>query len=111
MKYKTVYDVLARSHTRIAYEKSGWRVSRPTYLDLTRPLWIVAESPKHNLRLWITHDSGNLTVTTARLDIDPSDPKYYKTQTRQKFRTQTGLAAYLRELLLPQEEGARPCAS
>lgn len=111
MKYKAIYDVLARSHARISHEDSGWRVARPTYSDHTRPLWIVAEAPRVGLRLWVTHYNGDLTVTTARLDLDPQSREYHETQKRKPFRTQAELAAYLRELLLPQEGGKEKCAS
>lgn len=111
MKYKAIYNVLEQSHTRISYENSGWRAARPDYSDHCRPLWIVAESQQHNLRLWITHECGVLSVTTARLDQDTSSRAYHESQICKKFRTQERLAAYLRELLLPQEGGTSECAS
>ena len=103
MKYKAIYDVLEQSHTCISYEGSGWRAARPTYHDLTTPLWIIAEAPRLNLRLWIIHDSGRLSVSTANTALDPKSRDYY--QPRKYFRTQAELADYLRELLLPQEGG------
>lgn len=109
MKYKAIYDVLERSHTHISYEHSGWRIAHPTYIEMTNPLWIVAEAPALNLRLWIVHTCGRLSVSTADMRFDSNSRDY--AQSRKYFRTQAELAAYLRKLLLPQEGGDGGCVS
>ena len=111
MKYKAIYDVIEQSGAHISYENSGWRAARPDYINHITPLWIVVEALEVGLRLWITHYSGNLTVTTARLDLDPQSREYHETQKRKTFRTQAALAGYLREILLPLEGGKEKCAS
>lgn len=111
MKYKAIYDVLERSDTRITYENSGWRAARPTIVDSFRPLWIVAETPKLGLRLWICHECGQLSVTTANMNLKPDSREYHESQTHRTFRRQSEFVIYLRELLLPQVGGAGKCAS
>lgn len=111
MKYKAIYDVLEHSGTHISHENSGWRAVKPDYIDSIRPLWIVAESPRLGLRLWITHESGRLSVTTANMNYPSDSRAYHESHVRRTFHKQAELASYLRELLLPQEGGTEKCAS
>lgn len=111
MKYKAIYDVLEQSDTHIVYENSGWRAVKPAYIDHIRPLWIVAESPRLGLRLWITHENGKLSVTIADMNCAAGSRAYHESLVRKTFRKQAELAALLRELLLPQKGGVEKCAS
>ena len=111
MKYKAIYNVLEESDSRIVYEDSGWRAVRSDILSSMRPsLFVVAEAPKCNLRLWITHESRDLAVTTARLDLNVDSREYHETQIRKHFRKQAEAASYLRDLLLPKEKESEKCA-
>ena len=110
MKYKAIYDVLEESGSRIVNERSGWRAVQPDIIASMQPLWIVAEAPKCNLRLWISHEMRNLTVTTARLNLNVDSREYHETQIRKHFRKQAEAASYLRDLLLPKEKESEKCA-
>lgn len=101
MKYKRIYQVLEQHGANIAYENSGWRYAGrfQTYIQRTRPLWIVAESKKRNLRLWVCHDAGCLSVTTADMSLSIDSREYHQSQTRKDFHTQKELADYLETLL------------
>lgn len=58
---------------RIDLDQSGWRVkSSGHWIAGQRPLWLVAEVPRLHLKMWVTHEFGTLSVTTANsaLPID-----------------------------------------
>ena len=101
MKYKRIYQALEWYGARITYEGSGWRHTGPprTYIDQVRPLWIVAEAEKAGLRLWVCHEAGRLSVTTADMTLSADSREYRRSQTRREFRTQGELAGYLETLL------------
>ena len=101
MKYKRIYQVLEQHGANIAYENSGWRYAGrfQTYIQRTRPLWIVAESKKRNLRLWVCHDAGCLSVTTADMTLPIDSREYHQSHTQRFFRTQGEMAGYLETLL------------
>ena len=87
MKYKRIYQVLEWYGARITCEGSGWRHTGPTrtYIDQVRPLWIVAEAEKAGLRLWICHEAGRLSVTTADMTLPTDSREYHRSQTRGSF--------------------------
>ena len=101
MKYKRIYETLERYGARISYDDSGWRRAGrfQTYIDRIRPLWIVAEAKKQGLRLWVCHDAGRLSVTTADMTLPTDSREYHKSQTSRRFRTQGEMADYLETLL------------
>lgn len=102
MKYAKIYDVLKAAPLSERSDFSGWRSSSSTWVNGQRPLWIVAESEKLDLRMWIIHESGRFSVTTAGLhkqkSLNTHGPGVSKT-----FRNQTEMAAFLRELLFPDD--------
>lgn len=105
MKYAKIYAVLNDANLSYHMDRSGWRALHPTWMDNRRPLWIVAESEKLNLRMWIEHEYGVLRVTTTRLHI-PEGKKAQGHSIYKTFRNQREMAAYLRELLFPDESQA-----
>ena len=98
MKYKRIYQALEKNGAKISYDNSGWRYPG-THVQRTRPLWIVAEAQKRGLRIWVSHDAGRLSVTTADMTLPIDSREYHQSQTRCKFRTQGELADYLETLL------------
>lgn len=103
MKYKKIYHALARGGAQISLDHSGWRVSPPTYSDFRRPLWVVAEKPTQNLRLWVTHAYGELSVTWADTSYPPDSREYHDKTKRRRFSTQGEMADFLEKLLCKQE--------
>lgn len=101
MKYRRIYQTLDKHHARISYDGSGWRYAGggQTYIQRERPLWIVAEAEKCGLRLWVCHNAGRLSVTTANLTLPTDSREYHQSQTCCEFRTQGELADYLEALL------------
>ena len=108
LKYRQIYDVLKKSQARITLDSSGWRVgfSPGAYMAHRRPLWIVAEDPQRNLRLWITHEFGILGVTTVDTSHPINSQAYHKSRTHRTFPRQRDMAAYLEMLLLKKPENA-----
>ena len=104
MKYKEIYKVLEDAHIRNWDDRSGWRTARPTYIEVKRPLWIVAESKERGLRIWICHEFGKMFITTANLNFSSDSREYSESCTRYNCETQKEMADTLRELLLPQGE-------
>lgn len=105
MKYAKIYAVLNNADLSYHKDRSGWRSLHPTWMDNRRPLWIVAESEKLNLRLWVEHEYGVLRVTTTRLHI-PEGMKAKRYSIQKTFRNQEEMAANLRELLFPNKREA-----
>ena len=101
MKYKRIYQTLEQCGAKITYDGSGWKNAGGiyAYMNQRRPLWIVAEAEKAKLRLWISHDSGCLSVTTADMSFSIDSQEYHQSHTHRKFRTQGELAGYLESLL------------
>lgn len=101
MKYRRIYQTLDQYGAKIAYDGSGWRYAgvTHTYSHQIRPLWVVAEAEKVRLRLWISHEAGRLSVTTANLTLPTDSWEYHQSQTHRDFRTQVELAEYLEMLL------------
>ena len=102
MKYKAIYKVLVDAHIHNRTDLSGWRSARPSYIDRQRPLWIVAESKERGLRIWICHEFGKLSITTANLKLPCNSKEYHESQKRYYCKNQKEMANILRELLLPQ---------
>ena len=103
MKYREIYKILEDAHIHDLNDRSGWRSARPTYIDMNRPLWIVAEAKERGLRIWICHDFGRMTITTADLALPSDTIEYHESQKCYECRSQKEMADILRGLLLPQK--------
>ncbi len=101
MKYRRIYQTLEQYGAKIAYDGSGWRYAErfQTYIQRTRPLWIVAEAPARGRRIWISHESGRFFVTTADMTIPSNSREYHKSQLRRMACSQGDVADYLKSLL------------
>ena len=84
MKYGRIYQTLERYGARISYDGSGWRYAGQfqTYIQRTRPLWIVAEAPARGLRIWISHEAGRFSVTAADMALPSNSREYHESQAR-----------------------------
>ena len=103
MKYRAIYKVLGEAHIQNRIDHSGWCAARPSYLDSQRPLWLVVESKERGLRVWICHESGKMSITTANLNL-PCDSREYSQSFQHYYcNTQKEMADTLRKLVLPQE--------
>ena len=109
MKYRRIYQALEQCGAKITYDGSGRRHTGPasTLIDRIRPLWIVAEAEKAGLRLWVCHEAGRLSVTTADMTLSVDSRAYHQSQTHRDFRIQGELAGYLETLL----KGTHPYAA
>ena len=78
MKYRRIYQTLEQYGAKITYDGSGWRHTGPTstHIDRIRPLWIVAEAEKAGLRLWVCHEAGRLSVTTADMTLSADSRRH-----------------------------------
>ena len=104
MKYKRIYDTLQTSGARIVLDQSGWRAnSSDNWIASQRPLWLVAEVPRLHLRMWVTHEFGTLSVTTANSALPIDSRAYHESHTRRVFQNQRQMAEYFEELLSRKE--------
>ncbi|ALP94337.1 Uncharacterised protein [uncultured Flavonifractor sp.] len=112
MKYRRIYQTLEKYGARITYDGSGWQYAGrfQTYTQRMRPLWVVAEAPKAGLRLWVCHNAGRLSVTTADMRLSSDSREYHETQKRREFHTQGELAEYLEALLAAGADKANAAA-
>ncbi len=98
MKYARIYRVLENSHAKI-YDRSPWRESPNSYLASYRPLWIILEDDRLHLRVWVTHEFGKLTVTTADMSLHCDSRAYHESMQRHRFLKQADMAQFLDALL------------
>ena len=104
MKYKKIYDALQTGGARIDLDQSGWRVkSSGHWFAGQRPLWLVAEVPRLHLKMWVTHEFGTLSVTTANSALPIDSRAYHESHTRRAFQNQREMAEYLEDLLSRKE--------
>lgn len=104
MKYQKIYDALQTGGARIDLDQSGWRVkSSGHWIAGQRPLWLVAEVPRLHLRMWVTHEFGTLSVTTAKLRAAIRQSGLSESHTRRTFQNQREMAEYLEDLLSRKE--------
>lgn len=66
MKFQTIYDLVG----------SYYFESRKDNSNGFHPLWLILESKRLNLRIWVTSEWNSLGITTAQLDL-PCDSKEY----------------------------------
>ena len=93
MKYQKIYDALQTGGARIDLDQSGCQ----------RPLWLVAEVPRLHLKMWVTHEFGTLSVTTANSALPIDSRAYHESHTRRAFQNQREMAEYLEDLLSRKE--------
>ncbi|WP_297720822.1 hypothetical protein [Intestinimonas sp.] len=104
MKYKRIYDTLQTSGARIVLDQSGWRAnSSDNWIASQRPLWLVVEVPRLHLRMWVAHEFGTLSVTTANSALPTDSRAYHESNTRRVFQNQCQMAKYLEDLLSRKE--------
>lgn len=104
MKYQKIYNALQTGGARIDLDQSGWRVkSSGHWIAGQRPLWLVAEVPRLHLRMWVTHEFGTLSVTTANSALPIDSRAYHESHTRRTFQNQREMAEYLEDLLSRKE--------
>ena len=100
-KYKEIYKLIFTADLDVVNDHSNWYKMNKSYIDLKRPLWIIVESKIINKRIWITHDFGELEITTAQLNLDVSSIAYSNSFNHIHFKSQKGMELYLKELLEP----------
>ena len=104
MKYQKIYDALQTGGARIDLDQSGWRAnSSDNWIAGQRPLWLVAEVPRLHLKMWVTHEFGTLSVTTANSALPIDSRAYHESHTRRAFQNQREMAEYLENLLSRKE--------
>ena len=99
MKYKAIYDVIYNSDGTIMTDRSRWQKGILSMEDKVRPLWIILENRRVNLRLWVTHEYGELRITTAQLDLDCNSREYSESHKQYRFRKQSEMAECVRKIL------------
>ena len=100
-KYKEIYKLIFTADLDEVNDHSNWYKMNKSYIELKRPLWIIAESKIINKRIWITHEFGELEITTAQLDLGVGSIAYSNSFNHIHFKSQKGMALYLNELLKP----------
>lgn len=99
MKYQKVYELL-RSSGCTVHDRSTWnqpRLSRSA--SRFALLYIICESARANLRLWIAHDGNQYTLTTAQLGLPVTGKAYSDSVRRYGFHTQAQLIHALNAVL------------
>ncbi len=101
-KYKDIYKLIFNADIDTISDYSNWmREGHKNYVEIKRPLWIVMESKIVNKRIWISHDFGELSISTAQLDLDINSSAYHESHKWYKFNTQAELCDKLKEMLDP----------
>ena len=101
MKYSIIYRALQECQLSYYSDHSQWRdIGNAVYgCFVTNPLWIIVESKRAGLRVWITGDRPKFAVTTADLTLPSGSRAYSESYQRREFSTQRDTAAYIREIL------------
>jgi len=100
-KYKEIYELIFKSDLDEVSDHSYWYKENKSYVEAHKPLWIIVESKILNKRIWITEEFGELSITTADLDLDTKTNEYSKSYIHKLFNTQKEMAEYLKSLLDP----------
>ena len=101
-KYRELYKLIFTADIDTISDYSNWLHSvQKGYVEMNRPLWIVMEVSKINKRMWICHEWGKLTITTAQLDLDVDSKEYHDSHQRYSFSNQRDLCSKLKEILEP----------
>ena len=99
MKYRKIYAIIYEAGCTSVKDRSNWQKVNKTLMEIRRPLWIILESRKANLRLWVVHEHGKLRISTAQLNLHVDSKEYHDSQRRYEFRNQGEMAAKLKVLL------------
>ena len=105
MKYKAIYKVIRESSGTEMKDFSNWQKSVQTIVDIWKPLWIILENRRINLRIWVTHEHKKYRITTAQLDLDCKSREYSESQRRYYPKKQSDMAALLEKLLSGEKSG------
>ena len=101
-KYRELYKLIFTADIDTISDYSNWlHNGQKSYVEMNRPLWIVMEVSKINKRMWICHEWGKLTITTAQLDLDVDSKEYHDSHQRYSFSNQRDLCSKLKEILEP----------
>lgn len=104
MKYQKIYTVI-RNHPEISVnDRSYWKSGQKGYIANNNPLYIILETPKAGLRIWVMHQWKRFNICTADMTFDIDSREYHKSFTNFYFRNQEEMAKKL-EQLLSQEKG------
>lgn len=72
MKYREVYKILQHRTLHspgFSYtDRSSWRVTPPTYLQLANSLHIIAVDKALRYRFWITHSGQDLRISYCKIN-------------------------------------------
>ena len=101
-KYKEIYKLIFNADIDTISDYSYWmKNGEKDYVEINRPLWIVMESKKANKRIWICHDFGQLSITTAQLDLDINSSGYHDSYKYYYFKNQRDLVDELKKIIEP----------
>ncbi len=101
-KYKEIYKLIFTADIDNISDYSNWMYKgNKNYVEINRPLWIVMESKIINKRIWISHEFGKLSLTTAQLNLDIDSKEYHDSYEWYSFTNQIELCNKLEELLKP----------
>ena len=101
-KYKEIYKLIFNADIDTISDYSYWmKNGEKDYVEINRPLWIVMESKKANKRIWICHDFGQLSITTAQLDLDINSSAYHDSYKYYYFKNQRDLVDELKKIIEP----------
>ena len=99
MKYRKVYELLRSSGCSV-HDRSTWNqpcLSRSA--SRFTLLYLICESARAKLRLWIAHDGNQYTLTTAQLGLPVTGKAYSGSVRRYRFHTQAQLICALKAIL------------
>lgn len=101
-KYKELYKLIFNADIDTISDYSNWmREGNKNYVEINRPLWIVMESKIINKRLWISQEFGQLSISTAQLDLDINSSAYHDSYKHYYFQNQKELVDKLKNILEP----------
>lgn len=101
-KYREIYKLIFTADIDTISDYSNWmKTGMKNYVEIHRPLWIVMESKIINKRIWISHEFGKLSITTAQLDLNIDSREYHNSYEWYSFTNQKELCSKLEELLKP----------
>lgn len=110
MKYSKIYALLNERARQVAgfhiSDHSYWRSTVQNWLTRNQPLWIVVEDPSINRRIWIGHERGQFSLSTARLDLGINSRAYHNSHCYWRPHSQGELVEQLQKIFALEQEEA-----
>lgn len=103
MKFEKIKEVIYSSDCNRISDHSG---SGKSYVGRNRPLWMILENKRLDLRIWVTKDFGSLSITTTKLSAPLNSIEYYESNRQYPCKSQGDMVARLQEIFAGERVAA-----